>query len=246
MEATEPRTFATDCTLQRPADRGGARREARAPPLPAARGLRPARGALSVERITLGEVKNLVEYEKVRESARAAVIALKKRPPGVGGGEPDPPLREPARPCSSRSRRWCAPSASWTTRSIQDELDAYNALLPARGELSATLFIEIPELVHLPQDEVRRRVNRFQGLDRARDPGRGRPRARARALRGRPRQGREDGRRPVRPVLPEPRRPGRLSPTAARAPASWSTTRATGQRAELTPAVRAELLKDLA
>jgi hypothetical protein len=48
---------------------------------------------------------------------------------------------------------------------IQDELDAYNALIPGAGELSATLFIEIPGLMHMGPEEVRRTVNRFQGLD---------------------------------------------------------------------------------
>ena len=64
---------------------------------------------------------------------------------------------------------------------IQDEIDAYNALLPGQGELSATLFIEIPDLVKLTQEEVRRRVNRFQGLDQdgvAAGGRRRRPRAR--------------------------------------------------------------------
>jgi hypothetical protein len=49
---------------------------------------------------------------------------------------------------------------------IQDELDAYNALVPPPGELSATLFIEIPDLHLMKQDQVRTAVNRFQGLDR--------------------------------------------------------------------------------
>ena len=49
---------------------------------------------------------------------------------------------------------------------IRGELDAYNALIPSAGELSATLFIEIPELARMSQDEVRRTVNRFQGLER--------------------------------------------------------------------------------
>jgi hypothetical protein len=48
---------------------------------------------------------------------------------------------------------------------IQDEVDVYNALIPDPGELSATLFIEIPELVHMSTQEVRETVNRFQGLD---------------------------------------------------------------------------------
>src|SRR5262245_48469258 len=49
---------------------------------------------------------------------------------------------------------------------IQDEIDAYQPLLPGAGQLSATLFIEIPELVHMSSAEVRDTVNRFQGLDR--------------------------------------------------------------------------------
>jgi hypothetical protein len=51
-------------------------------------------------------------------------------------------------------------------RKIQDEIDAYEPLLPGNGELSATLFIEIPELVHMSPDAVRKAVNRFRGLDR--------------------------------------------------------------------------------
>ena len=49
---------------------------------------------------------------------------------------------------------------------VQQELDVYNALVPGQGELSATLFIEIPELVRMSQDEVRETVNRFQGLEK--------------------------------------------------------------------------------
>jgi hypothetical protein len=49
---------------------------------------------------------------------------------------------------------------------IQAELDAYNALIPEEGELSATLFIEIPDLFKRSQAQIRETVNRFQGLDR--------------------------------------------------------------------------------
>jgi hypothetical protein len=49
---------------------------------------------------------------------------------------------------------------------IQAEIDAYAPLLPVPGELSATLFIEIPDLHQMTQAQVRATVNRFQGLDR--------------------------------------------------------------------------------
>ena len=43
---------------------------------------------------------------------------------------------------------------------IQDELDVYNALLPADGELSATLLIELTEA-----NTMKEWLDRFMGLD---------------------------------------------------------------------------------
>src|SRR5262245_32179910 len=48
---------------------------------------------------------------------------------------------------------------------VQEEIDAYAALLPQQNELSATLFIEIPGIATLPPGEARTAVNRFQGID---------------------------------------------------------------------------------
>jgi hypothetical protein len=49
---------------------------------------------------------------------------------------------------------------------IAAEVSTYNALIPDRGELSATLFIEIPDIARMSQEQVRQAVNRFQGLER--------------------------------------------------------------------------------
>ncbi len=46
---------------------------------------------------------------------------------------------------------------------VQEELDVYNALLPAPGELSATLFIEITDSA-----DIKRDLDAFQGIDRGR------------------------------------------------------------------------------
>ena len=118
-----------------------------------------------MERIAPGDVRNLVEYEKVREEARAAVIALKKDR-RVSVGENLTFLFENRETVLFQIQEMVRTERIVDDARIQDEIDAYNALLPDEGELSATLFIEIPELVHLSQDEVRRRVNRFQGLER--------------------------------------------------------------------------------
>jgi hypothetical protein len=117
-----------------------------------------------LRRIVLSEVRNLVEYEKVRESMRAAVIALKQRR-RVSVGENLTFLFENRETVLFQIQEMVRTERIVEDARIQDEIDAYNALLPGKGELSATLFIEIPELVHLSQDEVRRRINRFQGLD---------------------------------------------------------------------------------
>jgi hypothetical protein len=49
---------------------------------------------------------------------------------------------------------------------IQDEIDAYDILIPRPAELSATLFIEIPDIARMTTAQMRQAVNRFQRLDR--------------------------------------------------------------------------------
>lgn len=46
---------------------------------------------------------------------------------------------------------------------VQEEIDVYSALLPAPGELSATLFIEISD-----KDQIRPVLDRFMGIDTGR------------------------------------------------------------------------------
>jgi hypothetical protein len=48
---------------------------------------------------------------------------------------------------------------------IQHELDAYNALIPEPGELSATLFIEVPGISRMTTERMRAEVGRFRGID---------------------------------------------------------------------------------
>jgi hypothetical protein len=118
-----------------------------------------------MEGIRPSELKDLVEYEKVREYMRARIIALKtNRRVSVGANLTF--LFENRETVLFQIQEMVRTERIVDPTKIQEEVDAYNALIPGPGELSATLFIEIPDLASLGHDEVREQVNRFQGLDR--------------------------------------------------------------------------------
>ena len=118
-----------------------------------------------MQHIQLSEIKNLVEYEKARDMMRARVIELKKNR-RVPVGDNLTFLFENRDTVLFQIQEMVRTERIVDEARIQDEVDAYNALIPGEDELSATLFIEIPELARMSNDEVRRTINRFQGLDR--------------------------------------------------------------------------------
>ena len=118
-----------------------------------------------MEKVAFADVLDLVRYEQAREGMRAAVIALKKDR-RIALGDSLTLLFENRETVLFQIQEMVRTERLVTKEQIQGELDAYNALIPGKGELSATLFIEIPGLVHMSQDEVHRTINRFQGLDR--------------------------------------------------------------------------------
>jgi hypothetical protein len=118
-----------------------------------------------MERVLLSEVRDLVAYEKVRDSERARIIKLKKNR-RISVGDNLTFLFENRETVLFQVQEMVRTERIVEKERIQEELDAYNALIPDPLELSATLFIELPGLSSLPHDEVRERVNRFQGLDR--------------------------------------------------------------------------------
>ena len=114
--------------------------------------------------IRLADLKNLVEYEKARERMRADVIALKRRR-RVPLGENLTLLFENRETVIFQIQEMARTERIVDDAKLQDEIDAYAPLLPKPGELSATLFIELPGIATLPPDEARAAVNRFQGID---------------------------------------------------------------------------------
>jgi hypothetical protein len=118
-----------------------------------------------MKKIAVSEVLDLVEYEKVCEGERARVIALKKNR-RVAVGENLTLLFENRDTVLFQIQEMVRAERIVDEARIGDEVDVYNALIPEAGELSATLFIEIPDLSRMSQEQVRQAVNRFQGLER--------------------------------------------------------------------------------
>jgi hypothetical protein len=112
--------------------------------------------------ITLGDVLNFFEDEKVREERRRRVIALKqKRRVQVG-----PFLSfvfENRETLLFQIQEMCRVERIIDDAKVQEEIDVYRALLPGPAELSATLFIEIAE-----KDQIKPVLDRFMGIDTGR------------------------------------------------------------------------------
>lgn len=117
-----------------------------------------------MRKIDLEDIRNIAEYEKVREAVRSEIIALKKnRRLEVG-----PNLSvvfENRQTVLFQIHEMVRTERLVDEARIQDEIDAYQSLIPAEGELSATLFIEIPGIAEMAHDRAIEAVNHFQGFD---------------------------------------------------------------------------------
>jgi Protein of unknown function (DUF3501) len=110
--------------------------------------------------LTLADVLDLRAYERVREDYRARIIA-RKRDRRVALG----PIMTLVFECFDTVRFQVQEMARAekiiSDEGIQVELDIYNRLLPAKGELSATLFIELTS-----DDALREWLPRLVGVER--------------------------------------------------------------------------------
>jgi hypothetical protein len=118
-----------------------------------------------MRKIEVSEVKDLTAYEKVRAQVRARNIEH-TRDRRLSVGPNHTLLFENRETVLFQIQEMVRTERIVDEAKIRDEVDAYNALIPEANELSATLFIEIPELVRMTPSQVREAVNRFQGLDR--------------------------------------------------------------------------------
>jgi len=118
-----------------------------------------------MRKVDISEIKDLVAYEKVRDAARARHIEV-TRDRRISVGDNISFLFENRDTVLFQIQEMVRTERIVDEAKIQEEVDSYNALVPGADEISATLFIEIPELVRMKPSQVREAVNRFQGLDR--------------------------------------------------------------------------------
>jgi hypothetical protein len=113
------------------------------------------------EPLTLDDVLDLREYERVREAYRGQVMARKRRRRVSLG-----PIMTLVFECVDTVRFQVQEMARvekiLSDAAIQVELDIYNRLLPEVGELSATLFIELTS-----DGSMREWLPRLVGIERA-------------------------------------------------------------------------------
>ena len=116
---------------------------------------------MSTRPLTLDDIADQRAYERERDAFRRQVIATKRlRRVSIG---PVVTLTFESRLTMRFQVQEMARAEKLTTDAqIQHELDVYNRLLPAPGELSATLFLELTT-----EEELRTWLPRLVGIERS-------------------------------------------------------------------------------
>jgi hypothetical protein len=115
----------------------------------------------SVGVLALDDIVDLRAYERLRAEYRRRVIEL-KRLRRIGLGPILTLVFENAETVRFQVQEMARAERIMTDEGIQAELDVYNRLIPGRGELSATLFIELTS-----EEELRTWLPRLVGIEHA-------------------------------------------------------------------------------
>lgn len=111
--------------------------------------------------LTMEDIKPLDEYLKERDERRRRAIALRNRRRVTLGDRVSLGFENRETLAYQVQEMMCAERMR-DPKKIQEEIDTYNQLIPERNELSATLFIEIPD-----QSLIRQELHRFAGIEEA-------------------------------------------------------------------------------
>jgi hypothetical protein len=111
--------------------------------------------------LTLEDIADQRAYERERDEFRSRVIEAKKLR-RVSIGPVVTLVFESRLTIRFQVQEMARAEKMVTDQQIQHELDVYNRLLPTRGELSATLFIELTS-----EEDLRTWLPRLVGIERA-------------------------------------------------------------------------------
>lgn len=115
-----------------------------------------------MKKIVLSDVKNLHDYELIRDAWRQEVIAAKAKR-RVLLGDSMSLLFESRLTVLNQIQEMCRAERLVKPEAVQQEIDVYNELLPDDGELAATLLVEITE-----EAQIQPRLDRLVGLSSGR------------------------------------------------------------------------------
>lgn len=115
-----------------------------------------------MKKIALSDVKNLHEYELIRDAWRKDVIAVKAKR-RVLLGDSMSLLFECRLTVLNQVQEMCRVERLAKPEAVQQEIDVYNELVPDAGELSATLLVEITE-----EARIQPQLDRLVGLSSGR------------------------------------------------------------------------------
>lgn len=112
-----------------------------------------------MKKLSLDEIQGLERYEQSRDSSRARIIAL-KRHRRVTVGDRVTFVFENRDTMLFQVQEMLRAERTVDIDKVREELEVYNALIPDRGELSATVLIEITD-----STDVREELSRLVGID---------------------------------------------------------------------------------
>jgi uncharacterized protein DUF3501 len=114
-----------------------------------------------VNKVALEDIVGNAAYERVREKSRQRIIELKRRR-RVSVGDNLTLVFENRDTVIFQIQEMMRAEKIADLDKIREEIEVYNELIPAPGELSATLFLEIEDQTHLREDLLQ-----FLGIDEA-------------------------------------------------------------------------------
>jgi hypothetical protein len=118
-------------------------------------------GSWGDRRLTLADIEDIRAYERGREAFREQIIELKRKR-RVPVGPLVTLLFENRQTIRFQVQEMARIERMTTDAQIQGELDVYNPLIPAPGELSATMFVELTS-----EEALRQWLSKLVGIERS-------------------------------------------------------------------------------